>query len=547
MTRSAVTGSTVTSSVVTSSGSREQSAAGASWVSFGRLMRSEWVKFRSVRGWVVGMIIAGLLILLVGVFAAGNSNIGCPNGTGRACTPKIPLGPGGYAVSDSYYLVRQPLTGNGTITVRVTSLTGLHTVANQAPAAGQSPLANMTRGLGPWSKGGIILTGSTRPGSAYAAMMVTGSHGVRMQYNYTHDTAGLPGAVTAASPRWLRLARNGDTITGYDSADGTHWSLVGTAEITGLPGTVQAGMFATSPIYTVTTPFFGGSSNEGGPSQATAVFDNVGLRGHWAARRWTGDNIGSGAASPGTGFGYFHQAGSSLTVSGSGDIAPIVPGPGAPGPVATFEEPLAGVFAGLIAVVVVAAVFFTAEYRRGLIRTTLAASPQRGRVLAAKALVIGLVAFVIGLVASVIAIGIGLPRQRNQGMIVLPVSLLTEVRVIAGTAALIAVAAVLAVAIGAIMRRSAAAVTTVIVGIVMPFLLSLTVLPASVAIWVLRLTPAAGFAIQQSIPNYPQVTSSYSPAIGSYPLPPWAGFAVLCLYAAAALGLATFLLRRRDA
>ena len=81
----------------------------------------------------------------------------------------------------------------------------------------------------------------------------------------------------------------------------------------------------------------------------------------------------------------------------------------------------------------------------------------------------------------------------------------------------------------------------------MPFLLSLTVLPASVAIWVLRLTPAAGFAIQQSIPNYPQVTSSYSPAIGSYPLPPWAGFAVLCLYAAAALGLATFLLRRRDA
>jgi ABC-type transport system involved in multi-copper enzyme maturation permease subunit len=32
-----------------------------------------------------------------------------------------------------------------------------------------------------------------------------------------------------------------------------------------------------------------------------------------------------------------------------------------------------------------------------------------------------------------------------------------------------------------------------------------------------------------------------------YPLEPWAGFAVLCAYTALALGLATFLLRRRDA
>ena len=41
--------------------------------------------------------------------------------------------------------------------------------------------------------------------------------------------------------------------------------------------------------------------------------------------------------------------------------------------------------------------FITAEYRRGLIRTTLAASPRRGRVLAAKAIVIGAVTFAAGL------------------------------------------------------------------------------------------------------------------------------------------------------
>ena len=42
----------------------------------------------------------------------------------------------------------------------------------------------------------------------------------------------------------------------------------------------------------------------------------------------------------------------------------------------------------------------TAEYRRGLIRTTLAASPRRGRMLAAKALVIGAVAFAAGLLGA---------------------------------------------------------------------------------------------------------------------------------------------------
>ena len=94
-------------------------------------------------------------------------------------------------------------------------------------------------------------------------------------------------------------------------------------------------------------------------------------------------------------------------MTGSGDIAPAVPGPGSTFPTGTIEQHLVGVFAGLIAVVVVAAMFFTAEYRRGMIRVTLAASPRRGRVLAAKAVVIGAVAFVAGLVAAAIVVPIG--------------------------------------------------------------------------------------------------------------------------------------------
>ena len=86
------------------------------------------------------------------------------------------------------------------------------------------------------------------------------------------------------------------------------------------------------------------------------------------------------------------------------------------------------------------------------------------------------------------------------------------------------------------------------VTVVLPFLLvGLNIVPSGLGAWLLRLTPAAGLAIQQSIPRYPQVTSILDPVQGYYPLSPFAGFAVLCLWAAAALWLAFVLLRRRDA
>ncbi len=530
--------------------SRRRAATSVSRASFGQLLRSEWVKFRSVRGWVIGMIVAGMLVVFIGVFLAANGSMTCQNGpnspvlTGKQCLPPVPIGPGGEAVTDSFYFVHQPLTGNGSITIRVTSLTGTYTQG--LAQAGQAP-PPAHKGLEPWAKAGIIIKASTKPGSAYAAMMVTGSHGVRMQYDYTADVASLPGAASATSPRWLRLTRSGDAVTGYDSANGTRWSLVGMAHLTGLPATVQAGMFAATPAYTWVTSSFIGSSDLAGPALATGVFDDASLRGNWPARRWTSTDIGASPLAPDTGNGSFRQERTTYTVSGSGDIAPLTLVSQSSIPSTSVGAPLAGIFVGLIAVVVVAAMFVTAEYRRGLIRVTLAATPQRGRVLAAKALVIGLVAFVVGLAASVLAVWLGLPKERAQGQYVLPVSTLTEVRVIVGTGAFVAIAAVLAVAIGAILRRSAAAVTTVIVAIVLPFLLSVTVLPMSVANWVLRLSPAAGLAIQQSIPNYPQVSSNASANAGVYPLAPWAGFAVLCLYAAVALIVAAVVLRRRDA
>ena len=192
--------------------------------------------------------------------------------------------------------------------------------------------------------------------------------------------------------------------------------------------------------------------------------------------------------------------------------------------------------------------FMTAEYRRNLIRVTLAANPRRGRTLAAKAVVIGAVSFVAGLAGATVAVVAGTAITHARGYYAFPVPTATVVRVIIGTAVLAAVSAVLALAIATMVRRSAAATAIVIVAIVLPYFLAVAaVVPLGAAGWLLRITPAAGFAIQQPYPAYPQVTAIYSALSGYFPLGPWAGLAVLCGWAALALAGAAYLLRRRDA
>ncbi len=105
-----------------------------------------------------------------------------------------------------------------------------------------------------------------------------------------------------------------------------------------------------------------------------------------------------------------------------------------------------------------------------------------------------------------------------------------------------------AVAVGTILRRSAVSLAVVILLTVLPYLLAVaSVLPAGPADWLLRITPAAGFAITQSTPEYPQVDAAYLPSVGFFPLPPLVGFGVLCGWTALALFLAHFFLQRRDA
>jgi hypothetical protein len=492
---------------------------------FARLLHAEWTKFRTVPGWVTGMIVAALLVVLVALLAGVSSH--------QEGSPPVPTGPGGEPVTDSFYFVHQPLAGNGSITVSVSTL------ESSLPQG----LADLRPGIVPWAKAGLIIKESTRLGSPYAAIMATGSHGVRMQDDYVNDTAGLPGPVSAGSPRWLRLGRSGDTITGHASTDGKNWATVGTAQLTGLGSTVQVGLFVASPQVVE------GLGTTG--SVSTATFGDPRLHGGWTGGAWAGEQLGAESPSfagyPGGGSGSFTASDGRFTVTGAGDIAPA----------ARYSLPTAGTlsnilstgtFAALLAVIVVAALSITTEYRKKLIHVTLAASPRRGRMLLAKAIVLWWVTFVAGLAGAVVAVPLGTRLSRANGVYIFPVTSSAELRVALGTAALLATASTLALAVGAIFRHSATAVTTVIVAFVLPYLLIANpFMPASVANWLTRTTPVAAFAVQQTLVRYPQVANPYTPYNGYYPLAPWAGLAVLAGYAVLGLAVAAVVLRRRDA
>ncbi|MEO7913028.1 MAG: ABC transporter permease subunit [Roseiflexaceae bacterium] len=491
---------------------------------FAQLLRAEWAQFRTASGCVIGMMIVVLVTMLPGQLIAAGSVCQGPNG--EVC-PAIPVGPDGEAVADKFFFVHQPLAGDGSVTIRLTSLTGL--ITYPPPNHDQ-----IVPGVVPWAKAGVIIKASTKQGSAYAAMMLTGSQGVRMQYNFIEDIAGRPGSASAESPRWLRLTRSGGTLTGYESTDGTQWTRVGTADLAGLPATVQVGFFVTSPCDLTVSEGACRFAN------ATAIFDQVSLQGQAPDGAWSSDELGVESGLPDHLYGRVEESSGTFTVTGSGDIAPLGAEGGWP-----IERALIGTLAGLIAVIVVAVLFVSAEHRPSLIHTTQLTRPRLDQVLVAKAIVIGTVTFVAGLATVIIAVQLGKQIQRNY---ILPVTPLTELRVTLGTAALLAVAAVFALALGAIFRRRVAAMSAGIAIVVVPYMLAVAnILPLGASHWLLRLTPAAAFAIQQSTPEYRQVIGLYLPLAGYYPLAPWAGFTVLCAYTALALSLAVFLLRRRDA
>jgi hypothetical protein len=496
------------------------------------IMRQEWTTFRT-RSQTIAMTAATLFIIVPGLLIAYGMRASCSEGPVEVACPSDPVGPEGQAVSDRFYFVHRPLGENGSITARVTSMTGIITY----PPPNHDEIVP---GLVPWAKAGIIVKKGLEQGSSYAALMVTGNNGVRMQYDYTHDIAGSAGGVSSQSPRWLRLTRAGDTITGYESIDGAQWAKIGTARLSGLPRTVEVGLFTASPgDLTLRRVALGGSISESRFTQATAVFDNINLEGHASAVAWSHGSVGDMGH---TDWERYHrppglvESTGTFTVTGTGDIGPIGTEGGR-----TVEGTLVGLTIGLTIVIAIAVRYIIGSYRPGV----TGATPLSGRVLAARAMVIGAVAFAAGLLAAGVTVPLGTTMLEANGNSVLPVSGLTEVRVIVGVAVMLAMVAVLALALGALLRRTWVATLVTISIVILPYILgALPLLPDDVSKTLLRLTPAAGYAIQQTLSEYPQVVAHYAPSTGYFPLAWWTGLAVLCGYTAVLLALAMLRLRQ---
>ncbi len=75
---------------------------------FAQLLRAEWTKFMTVRGWMIGMMTAALAT--VGIALLDHSSCGgvvTPGGTSvPGCS--APAGPGGEAVTDTSCTARWP-------------------------------------------------------------------------------------------------------------------------------------------------------------------------------------------------------------------------------------------------------------------------------------------------------------------------------------------------------------------------------------------------------------------------------------------------------
>ncbi len=200
------------------------------------------------------------------------------------------------------------------------------------------------------------------------------------------------------------------------------------------------------------------------------------------------------------------------------------------------QASVAGLFyLGQLVIVVLGAMTLTAEYSTGMIRTSLTAMPRRSVVYAAKVIVFAVVALVVTFVAAFISFFLGqalLSSTHDTATLSQP----NVLRAVVGSALYVTLCGLFAFAAGAILRHTAAAITSVIgVLFVIPILVHL--LPQSWYQDVVRWLPdAAGRALSVTVgPPPPNLFSA------------WTQFAVFAAYTAILLVIGAVLFRKRDA
>jgi ABC-2 type transport system permease protein len=193
----------------------------------------------------------------------------------------------------------------------------------------------------------------------------------------------------------------------------------------------------------------------------------------------------------------------------------------------------AGIGFGQLTICVLGVLVISSEYSTGVIRASLLAVPRRIPMLAAKAIVFAALVFAVGEVVAFVSFFIGAAILHSHA----PVSLGDPgvTRAVIGTGMYLAMLGLFAMAIGALVRHTAGAITGVI-GFVLVLAPLLQLLPGSLGKHIHAYMPSeAGQLITQAHERSGQLLS------------PWQGFGVFCLWTAVLLAAAFFFLVRRDA
>ncbi|GGV93840.1 ABC transporter [Streptomyces gelaticus] len=191
-----------------------------------------------------------------------------------------------------------------------------------------------------------------------------------------------------------------------------------------------------------------------------------------------------------------------------------------------------GVLLGSICVITLGVMTIASEYSTGMIRTTLTACPSRARVLSAKAIVFFLLTFVITTVTTALVAGMHTAFIDSAAP-----SAGDWLRATVGVGLYIAMLGLLSLAVGALVRHSAGAITVMIGVVLLPLVLAMFMFAESLSDLRLAL-------FQYSIPS--QLSALYSTSVADSGPSGWDPLWIMLGITAAALICAFASLDRRD-
>jgi ABC-2 type transport system permease protein len=203
---------------------------------------------------------------------------------------------------------------------------------------------------------------------------------------------------------------------------------------------------------------------------------------------------------------------------------------------------LAGVDLGQVVVALLAVLAVGGEYGTGMIRVTLAATPRRLMMLAAKAVVVtgwALAAAAVAVLGSVLAGRLILPGRglsAANGYVLVSLGNGPDLRAALGSVLYLALIALLALGVTTAVRDSATGIGLVL-GLLYLFPIVSAVIPDHVL----------SRHLEQIAPMTAGLYIQATTGLQSLPLTPWQGLGVLALWALGALILGAVVLRLRDA